>query len=68
MANEANRSGTNPVLAILLIAALIGLGVLGYLYYREQQDVVKVDVPGFEGTITEGDGIDGVNIEIGKNK
>ncbi len=65
MANEANRGGTNPVLAILLIAALIGLGVLGYLYYQQQQDVVKVDVPGFEGTITKGDG---VNIEIGKDK
>jgi len=65
MANEANRSGTNPVLAILLIAALIGLGVLGYLYYQQQQDVVKVDVPGFEGTISKGDG---VNIEIGKDK
>ncbi|HUU26116.1 MAG TPA: hypothetical protein VMW68_11205 [Methyloceanibacter sp.] len=68
MANEANRSGTNPVLAILLIAALIGLGVLGYLYYRQQQEVVKVDVPGFQGTITKGDGIDGVDIQIGKDK
>jgi len=45
--------------------AVIALGVLGYFYYRDQQDVVKIDVPGFEGTITKGDG---VNIEIGKDK
>lgn len=65
MANEAKRTGTNPILVVLLIAALIGLGVLGYLYYRQQQEVVKIDVPGFEGSITKGDGVD---IEVGKEK
>jgi hypothetical protein len=58
-------SGTNPVLVVLLAIAVIGLGVLGYLYYRQQQEVVKIDVPGFEGTITKGEGVD---IDIGKDK
>jgi len=65
MANEANRGGTNPVLAILLVLALIAVGVLGYLYYRQQQEVVKIDVPGFEGSISKGEGVD---IEVGKDK
>jgi len=65
MAEGTRRSGTNPILVVLLIAALIGLGVLGYLYYRQQQEVVKIDVPGFEGSITKGDGVD---IEVGKEK
>jgi hypothetical protein len=66
MSNEGTgKSGTNPILAVLLVLALIGVGVLGYLYYRQQQDVVKIDVPGFEGSITKGDGVD---IEIGKDK
>lgn len=65
MANEANRGGTNPVLVVLLAIAVIGLGVLGYLYYQRQQEVAKIDVPGFEGSITKGDGVD---IEIGKDK
>ncbi|TFG87308.1 MAG: hypothetical protein E4H18_03620 [Hyphomicrobiales bacterium] len=60
-----SRTGPNPVLTVLLAVAVIALGVLGYFYYRDQQDVVKIDVPGFEGTITKGDG---VNIEIGKDK
>jgi uncharacterized protein HemX len=61
----ASKSGTNPILTVLLVLALIGVGVLGYLYYRQQQEVVKIDVPGFEGSITKGDGVD---IEIGKDK
>ena len=61
----AGKSGTNPILVVLLVLALIGVGVLGYLYYRQQQDVVKIDVPGFEGSITKGNGVD---IEIGKDK
>jgi hypothetical protein len=65
MAREGFGSGANPVVAVLLIVALIGLGILGYLYYRQQQEVVKIDVPGFEGTITKGDGVD---IEIGKDR
>lgn len=65
MAEGTRRSGTNPILVVLLVAALIGLGVLGYLYYRQQQEVVKIDVPGFEGSITKGDGVD---IEVGKDK
>ena len=65
MANEANRGGTNPVLAVLLVLALIAVGVLGYMYYRQQQKVVKIDVPGFEGSISKGEGVD---IEVGKDK
>jgi hypothetical protein len=55
----------NSVLAVLLVIALIAVGVLGYLYYRQQQDVVKIDVPGFSGEITKDDGVD---INIGKDK
>jgi len=65
MAEGTRQTGTNPILAILLIAALIGVGVLGYLYYRQQQEVVKIDVPGFEGSITKDDGVD---IKIGKDR
>jgi hypothetical protein len=65
MAEGTRQTGTNPILATLLVLALIGVGVLGYLYYRQQQEVVKIDVPGFEGSITKGDG---VNIELGKDK
>ncbi len=64
MADEANRSGPNPVLAVLLAIAVIGAGVLGYLYYQKQQEVVKIDVPGFQGTITKDDGVD---INVGKD-
>jgi len=60
----ANQNGTNPVLAILLAIAVIAVGVLGYLYYQRQQDVVKIDVPGFEGTISKDDGVD---IKVGKD-
>ena len=61
----SQRTGTNPVLIVLLAIAVIGLGVLGYLYYRQQQEVVKIDVPGFSGEITKDKGVD---IEIGKDK
>jgi len=62
---DANRSGTNPVLVVLLALAVIAAGVLGYLYYQKQREVVKIDVPGFEGTITKDDGVD---IKVGKDK
>jgi hypothetical protein len=65
MAEATRPAGTNPILVVLLVAALIGLGVLGFLYYRQQQEVVKIDVPGFEGSITKGDGVD---IEVGKDR
>ena len=65
MSQEGARSGPNPVLVVLLIIAVIAVGVLGYLYYRQQQQVVKIDVPGFQGTITKDKGID---IEVGKDK
>jgi hypothetical protein len=61
----AQQGRGNPVLAALLVIALIAVGVLGYLYYRQQQDVVKIDVPGFSGEITKDDGVD---INIGKDK
>ena len=61
MANEAK---TNPILPILLVIAVVALGVLGYLYYQKQQEVVKIDVPGFQGTITKDDGVD---INVGKD-
>jgi len=65
MSDVTRRTGTNPILVVLLVLAAIALGVLGYLYYRQQQDVVKIDVPGFQGTISKDKGID---IEVGKDK
>jgi hypothetical protein len=56
----------NPVLAFLLGVAVLGLGVLGYLLYeRQNRQVLKIDVPGFQGEITKDKGID---IEVGKER
>jgi len=56
----------SPLLAFLLGAAIIGLGVLGYmLYERQNRQVLKIDVPGFSGEITKDKGID---IEVGKDR
>ena len=56
----------NPVLAFLLGVAVVGLGVLGYmLYERQNRQVLKIDVPGFQGEITKDKGID---IEVGKDR
>jgi hypothetical protein len=48
----------------LLAIAVIGLAVVGYLFFRDQRDVVKINVPGFEGTTTKGEGVD---IKVGKD-
>jgi len=65
MSQQGALSGINPVLAVLLVIAVIAVGVLGYRYYRQQQEVVKIDVPGFQGTISKDKGVD---IEVGKDK
>ena len=58
--------GLNPMLAFLLGAVVVGLGVLGYLLYeRQHRQVLKIDVPGFSGEITKDKGID---IEVDKNR
>jgi len=45
---------------------VVGLGVLGYIYYQHtHRDVVKIDVPGFQGEISKDKGID---IEVGKDR
>jgi hypothetical protein len=33
---------------IIILLLLIGVGVLGYLYYDAQQTQVRIDVPGFK--------------------
>jgi uncharacterized iron-regulated membrane protein len=49
----SRTGGINTVLAFLLGVAVVALIVLGYLYYRQsQRDVVKINVPGFQGEIT----------------
>ena len=54
------------MLAFVLGVALVGLGVLGYVYYeRKHREVVKIDVPGFSGEITKDKGVD---IEVGKDR
>ena len=66
MADDVNRSrGNSLLLGLVLGAAVVGVGVLGYFYYeRTQRDVVKIDVPGFSGEISKDKGID---IEVGKD-
>jgi len=61
----ANGIRTNPLLAFLLGAAVVGLLVAGYVYYqRTHRDVVRIDVPGFSGEISKDKGVD---IEVGKD-
>jgi hypothetical protein len=63
---EKAMKSPNPMLAFLLGAAIVGLGVLGYiLYERQNRQVLKIDVPGFSGEITRDKGID---IEVDKNR
>ncbi len=65
MADESKRTGLSPALAFLLGVVVVALGVLGYVYYqRTHRDVVKIDVPGFQGEISKDKGID---IEVGKD-
>ncbi len=62
----ATQNGINPVLAFVLGAAVVVGIVLGYLYYqRTHRDVVKIDVPGFQGEISKDKGVD---IQIGKDR
>ena len=62
----ANEIRTNPLLAFLLGAAVVGLLVLGYLYYQHtQRNVVRIEVPGFSGEISKDKGVD---IEVGKDR
>ena len=66
MADEGRRTGLSPALAFLFLVVAVGLGVLGYIYYqRTHWDVVKIDVPGFQGDISKDKGID---IEVGKDR
>ncbi len=66
MAGEGNQKGISPLLAFLLGAAVVGLGLLGYVYYqRTHRDMVRIDVPGFSGEITKDKGVD---IEVGKDR
>jgi hypothetical protein len=67
MADQVERkASSNTVIGFLLGAALVGLGVLGYLYYeRSHREVVRIDVPGFSGTISKDKGVD---IDVGPNK
>ena len=56
----------SPMLAFLLGVVVVGLGVLGYmLYERQNQQVLKIDVPGFSGEITKDKGVD---IEVDKDR
>jgi hypothetical protein len=56
----------SPVLAFLLGVAIVGLGVLGYmLYERQNRQVLKINVPGFQGEITKDKGVD---IDVGKDR
>ena len=65
MADSLDRNNNNLLLGVLLGAAVVALGVLAHLYYDHvtRKPVVKIDVPGFSGTITKDKGVD---IEVGK--
>jgi hypothetical protein len=52
MADDRANRGSSATLGFLLGAALVALGVLGYLYYEHtHKQVIKIDVPGFSGEI-----------------
>ena len=54
------------MLAFLLGAAIVGLGVLGYiLYERQNRQVLKIETPGFSGEISKDKGVD---LEVVKNR
>ncbi len=60
-----HKANGNMVLGFLFGAAVVGLGVLGYLYYHHtHREVVRIDVPGFSGSISKDKGID---INVDKN-
>jgi hypothetical protein len=62
----ANQSGMSPVLAFVLGALVVAAVVAGYVYYqRTHRDVVRIDVPGFQGEISKDKGID---IQVGKDR
>jgi hypothetical protein len=66
MADNLQRGSNNFLIGVLLGAAVVALGVLGYFYYeRSRTPVVKIDVPGFQGEITKDR--NGVDIEVGKD-
>jgi hypothetical protein len=54
----------NNRLLLYLVVALVGLGVLAYLYYERTKPIAKIDLPGVSGEITK----EGVDIEVGKPK
>jgi len=54
----------NNLLLGVLLATLVALGVLAYLYYERTRPVAKIDVPGVSGEITK----EGVDVEVGKPK
>lgn len=59
------RSGSSMALGFVLGALIVGLAVLGYLYYQHvNRDVVRIDVPGFSGEISKGK--NGVEVNIDK--
>jgi hypothetical protein len=60
MSNGSGRKANgNMVLGFLLGVAVVGLGALGYLYYQHShRDVVRIDVPGFSGTISKDKGVE----------
>ena len=80
--NASNESGlgldTADVHASVLVAKTVqsvrtvgnvGLGILGYmLYERQNRQVLKIDVPGFQGEIPKDRGGGGVDIEVGKDR
>jgi hypothetical protein len=66
MADDLNRKDNSLLRGVVIGAAVVGLGVLAYLYYqRTQEPVVKIDIPGFSGEITKDNG---VHIEVGKDR
>ena len=61
---ERKTSG-NMILGFVLGALVVGLAVLGYVYYQHShRDVVRIDVPGFSGEISKGK--DGVEVNLNK--
>ena len=65
MANGRDRKSSGIVLGFILGAVVVALGVLGYVYYqRTHREVVRINVPGFSGSISKDNG--GVDVNVGK--
>ena len=66
MVNEGQPASHQPFARASAGLAVIAVGVLGYLYYQEKREIVRIDFPGFSGSVKKKPG--GFSGKIGKDK